>query len=249
MVNENFVRRYLSGVDPLRQTVSIDQLVPGQPRVGATVAWQIVGVFHNVRTNGLRNDDGTEIDVPFAQSPWPQAGIAVRTAGDPEEMTKSLAAAIHSVDAELALSNIITMDQLLDRALLGDQFIAILFGSFAGVALLLAGIGIYGVMSFGVTQRTHEIGLRMALGADKSHVLRLVLREGCLLSLGGLAFGLLGAVILARAMQSTLYGVGSMDLGTFILVAILLVASGLLACYIPARRASKVDPMVALRYE
>ena len=249
VVNENFVRRYLSGMDPLRQTVSIDQLVPGQPRVGATVAWQIVGVFHNVRTNGLRNDDGAEIDVPFAQSPWPQAGIAVRTTGDPEEMTKSIAAAIHSVDAELALSNIITMDQLLDRALLGDQFIAILFGSFAGVALLLAGIGIYGVMSFGVTQRTHEIGLRMALGADKGHVLRLVLREGCLLSLGGLAFGLLGAVILARAMQSTLYGVGSMDFGTFILVAILLVASGLLACYIPARRASEVDPMVALRYE
>ena len=249
IVNENFVRRFMSGLDPLKQTVSIDQLIPGETRVGPTVSWQIVGVFHNVRTNGLRNDDGTEIDVPFAQSPWPQAGFGVRTAGDPEQMTKSIAAAIHSVDPELALANIITMDQLLDRALLGDTFLAILFGAFAVVALLLATIGIYGVMAFGVTQRTHEIGLRIALGADKQHVLGLVLREGLLLSLGGLGIGLVGALILSRAMRSTLYGVGSIDVGPFIIVAVILVASGLMACYIPARRAAKVDPMVALRYE
>jgi len=197
----------------------------------------------------LRNDDNPEIDVPFWQSPWPQAGIAVRTTGDPEAMTKSIAAAIHSVDPELPLANVITMDQLLDRALLGDQFIASLFGTFAVVALSLAGVGIYGVMAFGVTQRTHEIGLRMALGADQQQVLGLVLREGFLLALGGLGLGLIGAVLLSRAMQSTLYGVGTVDLGAFTVVALILLASALIACYIPARRATKVDPMVALRYE
>jgi ABC-type antimicrobial peptide transport system permease subunit len=227
----------------------VDQLIPGEARTGPPIAWRIVGVFHNVRVNGLRNDDDPEIDVPFWQSPWPQAGIAVRTSGDPETMTKSIAAAIHSVDPELPMANVITMDQLLDRALLGDQFIASLFGSFALVALSLAGVGIYGVMAFGVTQRTHEIGLRMALGADKQQVLGLVLREGFSLALGGLGLGLVGAMILGRAMQSTLYGVGTVDVGPFAVVAVVLLAAAMLACYIPARRASKVDPMVALRYE
>jgi putative ABC transport system permease protein len=249
MVNENFVRRYLPGVDPLTQTVSVDQLVPGETRTGAAVARQIVGVFHNVRVNGLRNDDDPEIDVPFWQSPWPQAGIAVRTTGDPETMTKSIAAAIHTVDPELPLANVITMDRLLDRALLGDQFIASLFGAFALVALSLAGVGIYGVMAFGVTQRTHEIGLRIALGADKQQVLGLILREALFLALGGLGLGLIGATLLGRAMQSTLYGVATVDLGAFTAVALILLASALIASYIPARRASKVDPMVALRYE
>jgi putative ABC transport system permease protein len=249
MVNENFVRRYLSGVDPLTQTLAIEQLIPGETRTGAPVQWQIVGVFHNVRTNGLRNDDDPEIDVPFWQSPWPQAAVAVRTVGDPDAVIKSLAAAIHSVDPELPLANPITMDQLLDRALLGDQFIAILFGAFAAVALTLAAVGIYGVMAFGVAQRTHEIGLRMALGANKNQVVKLVLREGFLLSLAGLSLGLLCAVLLGRAMQSTLYGVGSIDLGAFITVAFVLLTSALVACFIPARRAAAVDPMVALRYE
>jgi predicted permease len=249
MVNENFVRRYMSGLDPLTQTVSVDQLIPGETRTGAPIAWRIVGVFHNVRINGLRNDDDPEIDVPFWQSPWPQAGIAVRTTGDPETMTKSIAAAIHSVDPELPMANVITMDQLLDRALLGDQFIASLFGTFALVALLLAGVGIYGVMAFGVAQRTHEIGLRMALGADKQQVLGLVLREGFFLALSGLGLGLVGAIILGRAMQSTLYGVGTVDIGPFAAVAVVLLGAAMLACYIPARRAAKVDPMVALRYE
>ncbi|HZZ17274.1 MAG TPA: ABC transporter permease, partial [Candidatus Sulfotelmatobacter sp.] len=249
MVNENFVRRYMPGVDPLTQTVSVDQLIPGETRIGPTIVWRIVGVFHNVRVSGLRNDDDPEIDVPFWQSPWPQAGIAVRTTGDPETMTKSIAAAIHTVDPELPMANVITMDQLLDRALLGDQFIASLFGSFALIALSLAGVGIYGVMAFGVAQRTHEIGLRMALGADKRQVLGLVLREGFSLALGGLGLGLVGAMILGRAMQTTLYGVGTVDMGPFAVVAVVLLAAALLACYVPARRAARVDPMVALRYE
>jgi putative ABC transport system permease protein len=141
------------------------------------------------------------------------------------------------------------MDQIVDKSLLGDQFIAALFGSFAGVALLLAAVGIYGVMAFGVAQRTHEIGLRIALGAGKEQVLGLILREGLLLASAGLGFGFLGAYFLGRAMRSTLYGVGAIDLGAFGAVAMVLLASALCACYVPARRAARIDPMVALRYE
>ena len=119
-----------------------------------TVQWQIVGVFHNVRGGGPAARRFPEIDVPFWQSPWPQAGIAVRTQGDPGAMSKSIAAAVHSVDPNLPLANIKTMDQIFEESLLGDQFIAALFGSFAGTALLLASLGIYGVMAFGVAQRT-----------------------------------------------------------------------------------------------
>jgi len=249
MVNENFVRRYLPGVDPLTQTISVSQLIPGVTQLGDAVPWQIVGVFHNVRGGNLRADDAPEINVPFWQSPWPAAGIAVRASGDPEALTKSIAAAIHTVDPDVPLANIRTMDQILDHALLGDQFIAAVFGGFAGVALLLAAVGIYGVMAFGVAQRTHEIGLRMALGAGKEQVLGLILREGLLLTLAGLGFGLFGAYLLGRAMQSTLYGVSAIDFGAFSAVAAVLLASALAACYVPARRAANVDPMVALRYE
>jgi putative ABC transport system permease protein len=249
MVNENFVRRYLPGVDPLTQIIGIDQLIPGAAKTGDVVPWQIVGVFHNVRNGGIRQDDFPEIEVPFWQSPWPQAGMAVRTQGDPEAMSKSIAAAIHSVDPNLPLANIKTMDQIFNESLLGDQFIAALFGCFAATALLLAALGIYGVMAFGVAQRTHEIGLRIALGAGKEQVLRLILREGLLLASVGLGIGLLGAYFLGRAMRSTLYGVGTIDLGAFCAVSMVLLASALLACYVPARRATQIDPIVALRYE
>jgi putative ABC transport system permease protein len=124
-----------------------------------------------------------------------------------------------------------------------------LYGSFAAVALLLAAIGIYGVMAFMVSQRTHEIGLRIALGADQKQVLKIVLTEGVALAAIGLAIGLAGACLVGRAMRSTLYGVGTVDFAAFSAVSIVLLSSALFACYIPARRAAKVDPMVALRYE
>ena len=249
MVNENFVRRFLPGVDPLTQVVDIDELIPGAAKTGGIVHWQIVGVFHNVRNGRMRQDDDTEIEVPFWQSPWPTAGMAVRTQGDPAAMTKSIAAAIHSVDPNLPLANIKTMDQIFAESLLGDQFIAALFGAFAATALVLAALGVYGVIAFGVAQRTREIGLRIALGAGKQQVLRLILREGLILAAAGLGVGLLGAYFLGRAMQSTLYGVGAVDLGAFLAVAAVLLTSALLACYVPARRATRIDPMVALRYE
>ena len=249
IVNDAFVKKYLSSLDPLKQRLSIEQLIPGQTKLGPALEWQIVGVYHNVHNGGIRGDGFPEVNVPFSQSPWPQAAIAVRTAGDPASMTQSIAAVVLSIDPDLPLDQVKTMDQIVDESLSGDRFGTVLFGSFAAVALLLAAIGIYGVMSFAVAQRTHEIGLRIALGASPAQVLRLVLREGILLALGGLLLGLGGAYFAGRLMKSLLYQVNAMDPTAVSAVTAVLLLSALLACYIPARRATQVDPMVALRDE
>ena len=249
IVNETFVRRFLSGLDPLRQRIVVEQLIPGQTKLGPPVEWQIVGVSRNIRNAGVRRDDFPMIDVPFEQSPWPGAGVVVRTSGDPSAMSKTIAAAIHSVSPDVPLEEIQTMDQLVDRSLVNDRFMTALYASFAGVALVLAAIGIYGVMAFFVAQRTHEIGLRIAFGASYDRVLNLVLKEGLALAASGLGIGLIGAFFVGRALTGLLYGVGSFDSIALVAVVATLLAAALFACYVPARRAAKVDPMVALRYE
>jgi putative ABC transport system permease protein len=249
VVNEIFVKRYFSGVDPLSQRILVEQLIPGVTKLGPPLEWQIVGVFRNVHNGGLRGDGFPEIDVPFTQSPWPQTSMAVRTTGDPARMSQSIAAAVHAVDPDLAVANVKTMDQIVSESLVGDQFVTALFVSFASVALVLAAIGIYGVMAFTVAQRTHEIGLRMALGASQDHVLGLILKEGIILAAIGLGLGLVGACFVGRAMRGVLYGVGTIDVAAFSAVAFTLFIAALLACYLPASKASKVDPMIALRYE
>jgi len=248
LVNETLAKKYFSDVDPLSQRLIVEDLIPGVTKLGAPVEWQIVGVFRNVRA-GVRNDGFPEIDVPFWQSPWPQVGMAVRTTGDPPAMSKSIAGAVHSLDPELAPADIKTMDQIRDEALVTDRFNTALYGCFATVALLLAAVGIYGVMAFAVAQRTHEIGLRMALGASRDHVVGLILKEGIVLAVIGLGVGLVGACFVGRAMRGLLFGVGTIDAAAFTVVAIALFAAALLACYMPANKAAQVDPMVALRYE
>jgi putative ABC transport system permease protein len=249
MVNETFVNRYLADADPLAQRVVVNQLIPNSPTPGPEVEWQIVGVFHNTRVGEGLRDDYPIIYVPFWQSPAPRASVAVRTAGDPERVIQGLGAAISEVDPDLPIAGIKTMDQILSDTLAYDRFGMVLYGSFAALALLLAAVGIYGVMAFAVAQRTHEFGIRMALGAAGEQILKLVLREGVLLALAGLGLGLGGAYLVGRAMQANLYGVSALDVGAFSLVAIVLLLAALLACYFPARRAARVDPMVALRDE
>ena len=249
VVNEHFVHSYLPGVNPIGQRIQVAQITPGATRPGPPQEWQVIGVVRDAHMDGAREEVFPEIDVPFDQSPWPQADVAIRTGGDPEAIRRSAAAVINSVDPDLPMAHVKTMDQVVEETFLEDRSVSGLFAVFAVAALLLAAIGIYGVMSFAVAQRTHEIGLRMALGADRSHVLRLILREGLVLALTGLGLGLLGGVLVGRAVQSVLYQVGMIDLPTLCGVAVLLLAAGLLASYLPARRATKVDPMVALRCE
>ena len=247
VVNESFVKRYLKDVDPLTQGVAVDELTPGQTKVGKPIEWRIVGVARDVKNQGARNDVRPEIDVPFAQSPWPQARVSVRSTGDPNALRASIGAVIQGIDPDLPMAGVRTMEETRDQQLSNDRFNALLFAAFALVALVLAAIGIYGVMSFVVAQRRHEVGLRMALGADRAKVVRLVLRDGMRTALVGTAFGFVGAYVVGRSMQGLWFGTSALDVTRFAAVAITLIATALLACYIPARRASSVDPAVALR--
>jgi len=248
MVNENFVQKYFKDKDPLQQRLMVEELIPGVTKLGPYISWQIVGVYHNVRGQGLRQDN-PEILIPFWQIPWPSAAIGVRTSGDPALMTKSIAKAVHAVDPQIALAQPKTMDEIKSDILSGDRFTMVLYFSFAVLALLLAAVGIYGVMSFTVAQREHEIGLRMALGASRNNVVNLVLKEAMLLALLGLGIGLIGAFFVGRAMHSTLYGIASIDFVAVSVVAFVLLAVALLASWLPAYRAAAVQPMQALRGE
>ena len=249
IVNDVFVSRYFKGVDPLTQRLLVEQLIPGVTKLGPAIEWQIVGVYAKVRNAGPKDDGFPEIDVPFWQSPWPGTVMAVRSAGAASGMQQGIAAAIRASDADLPMADVKTMEQLVHESMAGDRFMTVLFASFAAVALALAAFGIFGVMSFVVAQRTHDIGLRMALGAGRRRVLTEVLREGMGTALVGVVVGTAGAYGVGRAMQGMVYGVGNFDLTAFFLVVIALLGSALAACLIPARRAASVDPMVALREE
>jgi putative ABC transport system permease protein len=248
MVNEQFVRSYIKNRNPIGLHVNVEQLVPGVQQLGPYQSWEIVGVFHDVRGGSFQRQR-EEIDIPFYQIPWDDAGIGVRTSTDPAAMTRSIAAAVHSVDPNVALADVKTLDQIRDEALSSNRFSLLLYVGFAVIALALAAVGIYGVMAFAVGQREHEIGVRMALGASRGRVVSMILREGAILAGIGLILGLVGAFFVGRAMQSTLYNVGAIDPAAFCAVGALLVAAALLASYLPARRAAAVEPVRALRIE
>jgi len=213
------------------------------------VEWQIVGVFHDVHYESHPTTSSAEVDVPFDQSPWPYTTIGVRTNGNPTAVTTSIAAAIRSVNPDYPMTRVRTMDQVVSESLVTDRFTVIVFGSFAALALLLAAIGIYGVIILSVAQRNHEMGIRMALGAGSAHVLRLVVGEGMWAALIGMAVGLPGVYLVGKTLKGLLYNVGALDVRALIGVAIVLLASALVACYVPARRATRIDPLAALRQE
>jgi len=248
VVNEQLVRHYLPGKDPIGQILKVEQIIPGEQKLGPPQPWVIVGVYHDVRGGNFERQR-EEIDIPFSQSPWPFVAVGVRTAGDPAAMIKTVAAAVHSVDPTLALDEIETLDQVRDEDLSGDRFNLLLYICFAALALALAAVGIYGVIAFSVSQRAHEIGIRIALGAGRERVIRMILREGVILAGVGLLLGFAGAYFVGRAMQSTLFGVGAVDLGAVAAVGAVLLIAALLASYLPARRAASIDPMRTLRTE
>ncbi|MDQ3652175.1 MAG: ABC transporter permease [Acidobacteriota bacterium] len=249
IVNEAFARRAFAGVEPLGQ-----QLCFG-PECEDLTMRRIVGVVNETKQRGLIEDAPATVFIPLTQAAEGVQGVlqqpsfVLRTAGEPLLLSAAIRNEMRQLDPVLPIRNLRSMEQLVDRSIAPQRFNLFLLGLFAVLGLLLAAIGIYGVMAYSITRRTQEIGIRMALGAQTGDVLRLVVRQGMLLTLVGIGIGLIGAFALTRVMASLLYGVSATDPVTFIGVALLLTVVALLACYIPARRATKVDPMVALRYE
>jgi putative ABC transport system permease protein len=250
VVNESFVHRYLTGKDPLSQHLLLGVPQPGQNQLGPRMSFQIIGVYHDIQNNEhLTGAPQPQMFISLLQIPWPYVALAARTGVDPGAVTSGIRSAVSAAAPNLTLTHIETMRQIVEDQMTGDRFGMVLFAGFAGVALLLAALGIYGVMSFAVAQRTHEIGVRMALGAQKNEVVAMIVGGGVRLAVPGMALGLAGVYGLGRLMHSVLYGVGAIDYTSTALVAALLFAVAIFACWVPARRSAQVDPMVALREE
>jgi putative ABC transport system permease protein len=205
-------------------------------------------VFHTVKSRGSR-EDNPEIVTPFWQEAFPYSAIGVRTAEPPATMARSIAAAVNAVDPQTPLYLARTMEQVRDEGLANDRFTMVLLASFAVIGLLLAAAGIYGVISYLVNRRTHEIGIRVALGAQRSNILIIILSESARLAIGGVLIGVCGAFALTRLLRGVLYGVKPTDPVTFAAVIVFLLGIAVLACYLPAYRATRIDSAAALRHE
>ena len=249
VINERLARREFENQDPIGERLLIQEIVPGKTELGPEIPWQVVGVVRDEKVNGIADDRSTGVYVSNEQSPAYFQTLSVRTSADPLALQKSIAAAIHGVNKDQALTDIRTVDQIKERSMANNRLQAALLGVFATVALLLAGIGLYGVISYSVAQRTQEIGIRAALGATEARLLQLVLNRASVLTVLGLVMGILGSLGLTRLMASLLYGVGARDPATMLLVGTLLALVAVIACYVPARRATKIDPLLAVRYE
>jgi putative ABC transport system permease protein len=245
IINETMRQRFWPDEDPIGQHISIGMGVDdNEPK-----KWEIVGIVGDVRHTSLDIEPVPEMYVSHSQQSWDFLTLVVRSSSDPMALATPVRNEILAVDKDQPISSIQSMESMVSASVAQPRFYLLLLGIFAALALILAAVGIYGVLSYSVTQRMHEIGIRQALGAEPSDVIKLVVGQGMKLALTGVAIGLIGAFALTRLMSSLLYGVSATDPLTFAGLALLLTAVAMLASYIPARRATKVDPMIALRYE
>jgi putative ABC transport system permease protein len=238
-VNETLARRYW----PNQNAVGKHILIGRQ-----TAPAEIVGVAADARNNGLATEAQPQIYFPFPQIPWGNMNLLVRTATDPHALISAVRGQVADIDPDQPVTAVLTVDELMDGSRAQPRFTMLLLGAFSAVALILAMVGIYGVLTYSVTQRWQELGIRLALGAERSDILRLVVGQGLVLTLAGTVLGLIAAFALTRVMGSLLYGVGARDLTTFALAPAVFVIVALVASYLPARRAMRVDPTEALRH-
>ena len=255
IINQAMAKKYWPKGDPIGQRITIGKGLGPQFEEPTR---QIVGIVGDVRENGLKTSDQPVMYVPEGQVTDPLTQLAnsviplswaIRTGNDPASLSTAIQREILAVDGQLPVSKIRTMEQVLSESTARQNFNMLLLSIFAGLALLLAAIGIYGLMSYTVEQRTQEIGIRMALGAGRGDMLKLIVRQGMLLAGIGVAIGLASAFGLARVLASLLFGVKTTDPATYGAVALVLISVALFATYVPARRATKIDPLIALRYE
>ena len=241
VISQSMARQYFAGMDPIGQRLFVQW--------GRKTPYEIVGVVGDVKSDALDKESRPTVYFPDAQEPNGGGALVIRTAADPMKLAPVIEQVIHGYDKDQAIADIQPLDMLLSKSVARPRFQSVLIASFAGLALLLAVIGIYGVMSYSVAQRTHELGIRVALGADRNQVVQLVVGQGLLLALFGIAGGLAGAFAVTRYLRTLLFDVSPTDPITFVVVPLILCAAALAACYLPARRATNVDPMQALRYE
>jgi putative ABC transport system permease protein len=238
IISDTMARKHWPSEDPIGKRIK-----PGSKLL------EIVGVVSNVRSLGLDRDQVPMIYLPHRQNPRGTMRLVVKTASDPMGLAGAVRKEVYRLDKNQPVAEVATMEEVVRNSIGARRILAALMGSFAVLALVLAGVGIYGVMAYSVVQRRHEIGIRVAMGASRAAILRMILGQGLRLLVIGLAVGLAGAVGLSRVIASQLYGVSALDPLTFCGVVVVLASLALLACYLPARRAVKGNPMDALRYE
>jgi putative ABC transport system permease protein len=247
VINQAMASRYFANQDPIGQRLLIEEIVPGSPALGPEIPWEIVGVIADERTGSLDGTFRPGVYVSLEQSPSFFVGLVVRSRVEPESLQRAITQAVHELDRNQPVTDVRTLEQIKTESSAQNRLRTMLIGVFAALALVLSAVGIYGVISYSVAQRTHEIGIRSALGAGGGRLLRLVLGQGMALAVGGLALGCAGSLGLRRLLETLLFGVGARDPLTMAASAGLLACVALAACYIPARRAAKLDPLVALR--
>ncbi len=241
IINETMANRYWPGEDPIGKRMTIPSL--------AGVSREIVGVVADVKHSSLDTESGAEMYVPYLQKPFNFMALVIRASSDPLSLTGAVRGEILAVDKSQPVYDVKTMQQVVSDSVSQSRLYALLLGIFAGLALTLAMVGIYGVMNYSVVQLRHQIGIRMALGAQRGDILKMVVGQGMILALMGIAVGLVAAFILTRVLESLLFGVGARDPATFLIIPLVLAAIAFVSSYIPARRATRIDPMIALRYE
>jgi putative ABC transport system permease protein len=249
VLNERMAKRFFPNEDPIGQRLLIQKIVPGKTELGSDISWEVVGMISDEKIGGPEDVQSAGVYVSNEQSPVYGMVLNVRASVNPMTLQAPITAAIRSVNKNQAISDVRSVDQIRDQSMGGRRLVSVLLGTFATVALILAGLGIYGVISYNVAQRTREMGIRAALGATERSLLRLILDSGVRLTVIGLAIGVAGAMGLTQLMSTLLFGVGARDPATMISVGVILAAVAIMASYVPARRATRVDPVVALRYE
>ncbi len=246
VMNERLAKRYFPDENPIGQRILIQKIVPGKTELGDDISWEVVGLIGDEKIGGLEDTRSAGVYVSNEQTAVYGLVLSIRASVNPLTLQTPITAAIRSVNKDQAISDVRTVDQIKDLSMGSRRLVSVLLGTFATVALVLAGLGIYGVISYNVAQRTREMGIRAALGATERSLLRLILDRGVRLTLIGLAIGVAGAIGLTRLMATLLFGVGARDPVTMVSVGAILAAVAVMASYIPARRATRVDPVVAL---
>jgi putative ABC transport system permease protein len=242
VINRTLAHKFFPNEDPIGKPLAVQWSHPDEP-------YEIIGIVGDVHQKSLDKEANPAVFLSNLQEPTAPVNLVVRTQGDPRQLANAVRAEIRALDREMPIAAVRAMDEIVSDSYAAPRFNTILLGGFAALALVLAGVGIFGVISYSVAQRTQEIGIRRALGAGAGSVMRMVLQQGMGLSAIGVVIGVAGALAATRLLESLLYEVTPTDPETFVAVPVVLMAVSVLACYLPARRAATIDPIRALHYE